>query len=255
MRNQVPMPRSPSRTRPTATAEQLALPLPPARATWGGTRAGAGRPKVHGRTTVPHVRRPFHDGDHAVHVTVRARPRVGSLRRHRVAGAIGERLRLLAQADRFAARRRTFRVVHFSIQPDHLHLVVEASSARALARGLQGLLAHTARAVNRRLRRHGTLFSERYHARDLATPLEVRRAIAYVLTHSAKHPEPIPDLGTAPVDGIDPCSSARWFTGWQRPPPPDPAPPPASRPLTWLLRSGWKRHGLLRRSERPAGAR
>jgi REP element-mobilizing transposase RayT len=243
------------RLAPTDPTSQLDLSLPRPRPTWGGKRKGAGRPRLPGaKTTVPHARRPFHDHARPVHVTVRVGGRVGSLRRHHVAAAVGQRLRVAATAGHLAGRRRTFRVVHFSIQPTHMHLIVEAGSARSLARGLQGLLAHVARRVNRKLHRRGKLFAERYHARELATPLEVRRAIAYVLANAAKHPEPFADLGTNVVDGIDPCSSARWFGGWQRPPPAEPAEPPVVEPLTWLLRAGWKRHGLLRRGEVPAGA-
>ena len=231
-------------------AGQLPLPMPKPNQGRGGARPGAGRPCKKG--TVPHGRRPFHESKQPVHVTVRAIRRVGSLRRHRVAKVIGERLREVATADRFAERRRRFRVVHFSIQPDHLHLIVEAGSAKSLSRGLQGLLLHVARLVNRRLQRRGKLFAQRFHARALASPLEVRRAVVYVLTNAAKHPEPFADLGTLVEDGIDPCSSAPWFDGWRRPPPAKAKPPPVVAPITWLLDKGWKRHGLLRRNERPA---
>jgi hypothetical protein len=106
--------------------------------------------------------------------------------------------------------------------------------------------------VNRKLGRRGSLFGERHHRRDLATPLEVRRAIAYVLLNSAKHDigAGVPDLGTAPVDGIDPLSDARWFDGWARSPPRPKHPPPVSPPRTWLATRGWQRHGRLARDER-----
>jgi REP element-mobilizing transposase RayT len=230
---------------------QLDLPLPKPRNTWGGKRTGAGRKAD--KNVAPHVRRPFHEHRHPVHITVRTLKAVGSLRTWRTAAAIGRAIRS-ASLDGGAAeqRRKSFRVVHFSIQRDHMHLIVEASSKRALSTGMQGLASRLARRINRTRRRRGTVFSERYHARALATPLEVRRAIAYVLTNVVKHPELIPDLGTATVDGIDPCSSARWFDGWERPPPPDPKPAPTAAPATWLLRTGWRRHGLVSRDERPA---
>jgi len=240
-------------TRSTTPRAQLDLAVPAPPPTWGGKRKNAGRKKApRSEYSVPHVRRAFHAASHPVHVTVRVRRKIGSLRRHHVAAAVGQRLRVAATAAHLAGRRRTFRVVHFSIQPTHVHLIVEAGSAQSLARGLQGLLAHVARRVNTKLERHGKLWAERYHARELATPLEVRRAIAYVLTNAAKHPEPFADLGTNVIDGLDPCSSARWFGGWRRPPPPESLPPPVARPLTWLLGTGWKRHGLLRRDEQPA---
>jgi hypothetical protein len=144
-------------------------------------------------------------------------------------------------------------VVHFSIQPNHLHLIVEASSKTALARGMQGLASVLARRVNREIHRRGALFGDRYHAHALASPSEVRHAVVYVLKNYEKHADPIPDLGTEPVDGVDPCSSARWFAGWAQPPPPSPLAPPVAAPRTWLLSSGWKRTGLVARHERPAG--
>ena len=238
------------------TSAQLALPMPKRKGTWGGRREGAGRkPSKAGRRTIAHRARPFHEATQPVHVTLKVRRHIGSLRRWAVARRIGEAIRAASTGDGAAAdRRRTFRVIHFSIQPDHLHLIVEASSKRALGRGLGGLASRVARHINRQLRRRGRLFRERYHARALATPLEVRRAIAYVLTNAAKHAEPIPDPATQMLDGIDPCSSARWFDGWRRPPPAQANPPPVTQPHTWLLRTGWKRHGLLGRSERPASA-
>jgi REP element-mobilizing transposase RayT len=239
----------------TPKSGQLLLPMPKPRGAWGGRREGAGRPPSKGgRRSVAHRIRPFHEARQPVHVTLKLRKGIGHLRRRAFAATIGEAIRRASQDDGAAARRRrTFRVVHFSIQPDHLHFIVEATSKRALGRGMGGLASRLARRLNRRLHRRGRLFKERYHARPLATPLEVRRAISYVMTNAAKHDDPIPDPGTAPVDGIDPCSSARWFTGWLRPPPPPDKPSPTAEPRTWLLRVGWQRHGLLRRSERPAG--
>ena len=115
---------------------------------------------------------------------------------------------------------------------------------------MQGLLAWLARDVNKCLGRRGQVFTQRFHARALKTPTEVRNALVYVLMNSAKHAPA--ERETAPVDGIDPCSSARWFAGWRRRPPESPLPAPVSKPTCWLLTRGWRRRGLVRRSERPA---
>ena len=234
----------------------MALPMPKQKVGWGGRREGAGRkPTKGGRRTIAHRTRPFHEANHPVHVTLKVRRGV-HLRRWATAKEIGEAIRKASTEGGAAAeRRRTFRVIHFSIQPDHLHLIVEATSKRALGRGMGGLASRLARRLNRKLRRRGPLFRERYHARALATPLEVRRCIAYVLTNAAKHDDPIPDRDTQVVDGIDPCSSARWFPGWMRPPPAPEKPSPCAEPRTWLATTGWRRHGLLRRSEQPATPR
>jgi REP element-mobilizing transposase RayT len=235
---------------PAPAQQVLPLPRPPLR--WGGWREGAGR-KASGRARgLPHRRRPYHDAHQPVHVTLRVRRAVGSLRRRAVAAEI---LRSFRAAAGDASRTTTFRVVHFSVQPDHLHLIVEGSGKVALGRGLQGLASRLARRINACLGRRGPVFADRYFGRSLATPAEVRNAIVYVLTNAAKHAEPIPDLGTAPVGGLDPCSSGYWFDGWDVAPPPQEARPPVATPRTWLLRVGWRRHGAVARTARPAAAR
>ena len=53
--------------------------------------------------------------------------------------------------------------------------------------------------------------------------------------------------------GVDPCSSARWFTGWRIPISGDHGRAPVSPARTWLLATGWQRAGgPLHRSEGPA---
>ena len=106
-----------------------------------------------------------------------------------------------------AVRERDgFRVVHFTVQRNHLHLIVEARDAGALARGIQALSIRAARAINRALGRSGKVFADRYHAHALKTPTEVANAIAYVLgnsqVHAARkgraiHPESVDALSSA----------------------------------------------------------
>jgi len=145
--------------------------------------------------------------------------------------------------------RRWFRVVHFSVQANHVHLLVEADDKASLSRGMMGVAIRMARAVNRILERHGNVWSERYHSRALKTPREVRNAIVYVLMNRQKH-------ASRALGRLDPCSTASLFDGWKVPP----APAPPSEPIegspvapstTWLLRTGWKRHGLIDPHERP----
>src|SRR5262249_53338714 len=72
------------------------------------------------------------------------------------------------------ASRRGLRLLEFSVQGDHVHLIVEAADRRALSRGLQGLAIRLAKAVNRVLGRRGRVWGDRFHARALKTPREVR---------------------------------------------------------------------------------
>jgi REP element-mobilizing transposase RayT len=153
--------------------------------------------------------------------------------------------------------RGRFRVVHYSLQRDHAHLLVEAASARDLACGMKAIGARLARAANRVFRRSGSVLADRYHLRTLRTPREVRNALAYVLLNARKHWRE--HHGSAPPTRLDEASSGRWFEGWRRAPvsrgPPCEAPEVAPA-RTWLLSIGWRRHGLIDRAEIPgiAGA-
>ena len=207
--------------------QQLALPSP---RTWGGRRAGAGRKPTAGRRRgVPHVARPPHHASYPLHVTLRTGPTIRCLRAARVFPSVR---RVLA-----ASSHDGFRVVHFSIQDDHLHLIVEAEDRAALTRGLRGLAVRLARAVNRALGRRGPVCSDRYHARPLTSPRAVRIALVYVLLNRRKH--------CAGERGLDPCSSAPWFNGWREAVAGPPGPPPVVGARTWLAAVGWRRHGLI----------
>jgi len=231
----MPRPRAP---------RQLGLPLPP---TWGGKRAGAGRKRAPGvRPSVPHRPREAHRQAHPVLATLRARAGLPPFREQALGGAIREAIRAGSRSPAVGA---AFRVVHFSIQRDHLHLVVEAQDGTVLARGMQGLAVRVARAVNRVLGARGSVFGDRFHSRELRTPRAVRTAVVYVLMNFKKHAR----SPLAVAHAVDELSSAPWFDGFREavgPPPPD-----VQRPVvaarTWLASAGWRRRGLVSVAERP----
>ena len=221
----------------------------------GGRRKGAGR-KPNGPTAgVPHRRREPHLARHPVHVTVRAREGLPSFR--------GDRLLFEGIERSIAASAKPgFRVVHFSVQSNHLHLIVEADDERTLSRGMQGLSIRMALAAHRALGHGGRIFSDRYHAHQLRTPRETRAALLYVLQNWAKHGKgghagtgarTYGPAGTGARSYYDSASSAAWFDGWTKPPMPPAGPPIVAAAQTWLVRVGWRRHGLLRPGERPGG--
>ena len=204
----------------TRLPKQLALAR---RSGWGGAREGAGRKRKDGQAGpgVPHLRRAPLDARCPVHVTLKVRNAVGSLRRP---GCV-EALRSAFLAIRLKqARRGKLRVVHFAILSNHLHLIVEAPDRTALSRGLQALEIRMARALNASLKRTGPVFADRFHAHILKTPTEVSRARRYVLENAAIHAAragqpPGPRHGLSSVTMAD-C---------------------ASSPGTWLLSTGWRR--------------
>ena len=162
----------------------------------------------------------------------------------------GKLVRELERSFAMACERGRFRLVQYSVQNDHFHAIVEATSQRDLASGMKAIGARLARAVNRSFRRRGRVLADRYHLHVLRSPREVRNALAYVLLSVRHHLAKRGLLSRSTT--IDPASSARWFDGWRaRSPESAHGPPPVAPPHTWLLRLGWRRHGLLDPSEIP----
>ena len=178
----------------------------------GGPRPGSGRPRGN-RTS--HAARPRFGKPTPVHVTLRVRDHVFNLRSGRAFRRI--RACFAKSCGRFGAR-----LVEFSVQGNHLHLIVEADSSASLSRALQGLSIRIAKALNSMMKRAGAVFADHYHSRLLQTPTELVRAIRYLLGNAAHH------FGAVGTDGF---SSAALPEGA----------PELAVPVGWLLRRGTRR--------------
>jgi REP element-mobilizing transposase RayT len=198
----------------------------------GGRREGAGRkPKDGVRAGVPHRRRALQTPDVPLHVTLRLVDGLPRLRTRRMYQLVQ---RAMALANRFTEAR----LCHMSIQQNHLHLILEADSRRALSRAMQRFKISFAKNLNRELGRKGTVFADRYHTERLETPAQVKHALAYVLGNWRKHGED--------RDGGPPRRMDRKDLPF-----PEDGPFPIRFPKSWLLTTGWKKHGLLSPWQRP----
>lgn len=213
---------------------QLELDLP----TWGGARKNAGRKRIAAKKRVRHRRRGKLDKAHPVHVTLRMGDDVPSLRTRDAWAVVVRVLR--------ATRSYGGVTVHqYSVLGNHLHLIVEHEGGGSLSRGMRSICTRLAAQLNALFQRRGPLLADRFHVRALTTPLEVRRALAYVLLNARKHAHA--DGQALPAGWVDRFSSAPKFDGWRIAPDTrfadfDYGTAPAR---TWLLRSGWRRHGAI----------
>ena len=162
--------------------------------------------------------------------------------------------------------REVIRIVHVSIQSNHIHLLVEARDRLALAKGMQGFQISAAKLINGALgeergqRRKGRVFSDRYHAEIIDSRRQARHCLAYVLNNWRRHSEDRSGISTTWM--IDPFSSADHFAGWKEL---DDSPlmwrtrdsyksMPVWQPKTWLLREGWRLYGLIGAYDVPSAA-
>ena len=207
----------------------------------GGARPGAGRKPTGEKAGVSHKERAALAARYPVHVTLRLSKGLPRLRNKRAYG-------VLRDAFRKGSERFGFRLCHYSVMGNHMHLIVEAKDRRALSRGMQGLVIRMARGLNRLWERSGKVFADRYHDRILRTPTEVRNALNYVLNNARRH-------ALALKWAIDLFASAPWFDGWRGRRPrleiPVGLERPTAAPHTWLLSTGWRKRGLILPTEVP----
>ncbi|MGE0395862.1 MAG: transposase [Kofleriaceae bacterium] len=175
----------------------------------GGARPGAGRPPKGEFAGHPHKGREAFRAKHPVHVVMRTLPVAGNLRRPAIHEAVRSALTTIG-------KHEDCRVVHLSIQRDHIHLLVEADDREALSRGMRAFQISLAKRINRavssstRKRRRGQIFTDRYESFVLETPRAVRDALVYVLNAWRKFEKAAPKA-------LDPYSSALAFAGWKEP--------------------------------------
>jgi REP element-mobilizing transposase RayT len=202
-----------------------------------------GRKPAEWREDVPHRTREEIDARKPVHVTLRVVDAVRNLRN-------GKGYQAVRRALQRCAARSDYRVCEISIQDSHIHLIAEAESKEALARGMQGFEISAAKQLNRALKRkRGTVFPKRYHATVIETPTQMRNTLVYVFNNWKKHRADARERAWK----VDFYSSAPMFDGWKTPHGHDPPREalPVVRAQSWLLREGWKRRGLIRLDEVP----
>ena len=221
----------------TNTAQQE-LPLPKQR-----RRKRRGRKRNKDR--VSHAKREVVKPRFPMHVTVRMLRDLPRLRNF-------DFMPMLKRSFIAGCDKGGFRIVQFSIQTNHIHLIVEADDNTALARGIQGWAVRIARGLNGKLGRRGTVFADRYHVEIITMPKQMRNAYCYVLQNARHHGI---DIGNA-WHGLDPFSSGWWFDGWSRDDWRVGMKPPDIRSVvpakSWLATTGWRRHGELGITESPA---
>ncbi len=144
-------------------------------------------------------------------------------------------LRLLKRAI-LNARLKGLEVVHYSLQSNHVHLIVEAMDSATLTRGMRSLTVTFAKGLKR-----GRVQLGRYNLHVLRTVEEAKTALRYVLLNEQKHTR----TRVVRVDGYASWSALplEWTKsflrkerlGWI------PAPAPwagVDKGNSWLLRKG-----------------
>ena len=167
---------------------------------WGGARPGSGPKNKRWRKGAPHRTRLSPHGWKAHHVTLSRKPGLPLLRTQEIFFFTLETFQALKHM-------KDFRLIAWTLQKNHLHLLVEVPTGRALSRTLQGLQVRLAKGWNRIWGRKGQVFAGRFFSRLIQDPEDGRRALGYVLKNHLRH-------GLHIRSSVDPASSALWMDVW-----------------------------------------
>lgn len=135
-----------------------------------GRRRGCGRKRIHSKG-VAHRGREKVSAKTPLHINFKYRTQIRSK----------ENLRLLKRAI-LNSRKQGLRIVHFSMQSNHIHLIVESVSNGVLTRGMRSLTITMAKGLGK-----GKVQLERYHLHVLRSVREAKNAVMYVCFNKQRH--------------------------------------------------------------------
>lgn len=130
----------------------------------GGRRPGSGRKRIHSK-----------GASHREREQITKRTPLHINFKYRISIKNKAALQLLKRA-MMNGRRHGLRVLHFSLQHNHVHLIVEADTNDILTKGMRSITVTFAKGLNQ-----GRIQLERYHLHVLKTIQETKNAINYVL--------------------------------------------------------------------------
>lgn len=139
---------------------------------------GAGRPAKNDRG-IRHTKRPEITKPSSLHLTVKVQRDKAGLKTKGV-------LALLRRSI-LNARKQGLRVIHFSLEYDHVHLLIEADNNRTLGKGMQAFGVTLSKAINRARKLKGTVYKHRYHFRKITSSRELKNVLNYIFTNGVKH--------------------------------------------------------------------
>lgn len=136
----------------------------------GGRRPGSGRKRIHSQGVSHRIREQI-TLNRPLHVNFKVKTSI----RNKAC------LKVLKRAIKNASSHG-LRILHFSLESNHVHLILEAFDNSILTRGMRSLTITFSKGV-----RKGRIQLERYHLHVLKTLRETKNAIHYVLFNHQKH--------------------------------------------------------------------
>lgn len=139
---------------------------------------GAGRPALVDKG-IRHTTREVIKKKTALHLTIKVRPNKADIKSKAVLKALHHAIK--------RARLKKLKIIHYTLEYNHLHLLVETSGNQALHSGMQALGISLSKAINRIKFCSGGVYKHRYHLRVITSLRDYKNVLNYILNNGVKH--------------------------------------------------------------------
>lgn len=137
----------------------------------------AGRPAIHD-PGIRHVRRLKLKRPSSLHLTIKVRENK-DIQSKRILKALHHAIK--------RARLKGLKVVHYTLEYNHVHLLVESVDNKILHKGMQAFGITITKAINKIKRTKGAVYKNRYHLRLINSPRQLKNVLHYIFTNGVKH--------------------------------------------------------------------
>jgi REP element-mobilizing transposase RayT len=139
---------------------------------------GAGRPAIHDKA-IRHIGRPKFIKPRSLHLTIKVRENKADIKTKRLLKALHHAIK--------RARLKDLKIIHYSLEHNHVHLLAEANSDKILKTGMQAFGISFSKAINRTKKLNGTVYKHRYHFRRISSSRELKNVLHYIFSNGIKH--------------------------------------------------------------------
>ena len=137
-----------------------------------------GRPAIHDRG-IRHIERPKFQRVRSFHLTIKVKKNKADIQNKKILKALHHAIK--------RARLKDLKIIHYTLEYNHVHLLVEAYNNSVLHSGMQALGISFAKAVNRVKSTKGTVYKHRYHLRQISSPRDLKNVLHYIFHNGIKH--------------------------------------------------------------------
>lgn len=140
---------------------------------------GAGRPALHD-IGIRHLKRAQINRPMPLHLTIKLK------KAYMQNGQNVQNKHILKHAIK-RARIMGLKIVHYSLEHDHVHLYTECESNVILTKAMKAFGVSLAKNINKYFSSKGQVYKTRFHLRILKSASEVKNVINYILKNGIKH--------------------------------------------------------------------